>query len=73
MPGKPDTQSGFWLSLLMTEDHRWAGDKRLIPPDGKGVSALEATRFDRSRKAAGSSFTVVLSFVVVADRTHVRF
>ena len=38
-----------------------------------GVSGLEATRFDRSRKAAGSSFTVVLSFVVVADRTHVRF
>ena len=28
----------------------------------KGVSALEATRFDRSRKAAGSSFTVVLFY-----------
>ena len=28
----------------------------------EGVSALEATRFDRSRKAAGSSFTVVLFY-----------
>ena len=37
MPGKPDTRSGFWLSLLMTEDHTWAGNKRLIPPSGKSV------------------------------------
>ena len=41
MPGKPDTRSGFWLSLLMTEDHTWAGDKRLIPPGGKSAPSQE--------------------------------
>ena len=41
MPGKPDTRSGFWLGLLMTEDHKWAGDKRLIPPGGKSAPSQE--------------------------------
>ena len=41
MPGKPDKRSGFWLSLLMKEDHTWAGDKRLIPPGGKSAPSQE--------------------------------
>ena len=53
-----------------TEDQRFTMEGLPLPwevdlscvGEGTGVSALEATRFDRSRKAAGSSFTVVLFY-----------
>ena len=38
----------------MTEDHSWAGDTRLIPPDGASVpSQHEETRGTPNREARG--------------------